>query len=160
MKIFFIVTSILVALKLTQAKAQNIIFLRASGNTEHFWCGGKLLNRLSAVAAHAITAQAICYCSYPPRALRALIFVALIIQIVSCNNKKKFMVYLQNYFNCSSLTGLAFRWSETVTMLAFYKYIWWLLEQKDIGYIYTYPFFAVIVIGYNILLWGLDMDSI
>jgi hypothetical protein len=28
--------------------------LRASGNTEHFWCGGKLLNRLSAVAAHAI----------------------------------------------------------------------------------------------------------
>jgi hypothetical protein len=25
-----------------------------SGNTEHFWCGGKLLNRLSAVAAHAI----------------------------------------------------------------------------------------------------------
>jgi hypothetical protein len=28
--------------------------LRASRNTEHFWCGGKLFYRLSAVAAHAI----------------------------------------------------------------------------------------------------------
>jgi hypothetical protein len=26
--------------------------------------------------------------------------------------------------------------------------------------VYTYPFFAVIVIGYNILLWGLDMHRI
>jgi hypothetical protein len=26
--------------------------------------------------------------------------------------------------------------------------------------VYPYPFFAVIVIGYNILFWGLDMDRI
>jgi uncharacterized protein YciI len=34
--------------------------LRASGNSKNFWCGGKLLNRLSAVALHAIPQQAIC----------------------------------------------------------------------------------------------------
>jgi hypothetical protein len=33
----------------------------------------------------------------------ALIFVALIIKILSCNKKKKFMVYDQNDFNCSTL---------------------------------------------------------
>jgi hypothetical protein len=33
------------------------IFLRASGTIDHFWCGGKLLNRLSAVAAHAIPSK-------------------------------------------------------------------------------------------------------
>jgi hypothetical protein len=26
--------------------------------------------------------------------------------------------------------------------------------------VYPYPFFAVIVIGYNILLWGLELDRI
>jgi hypothetical protein len=52
---FLLQLTILAALKLTRAKAQNIIFVASvSGNTEHFWCGGKLLNRLSAVAAHAI----------------------------------------------------------------------------------------------------------
>jgi hypothetical protein len=54
-KKFLLQLTILAALKLTRAKAQNIIFVASvSGNTEHFWCGGKLLNRLSAVAAHAI----------------------------------------------------------------------------------------------------------
>jgi hypothetical protein len=33
----------------------------------------------------------------------ALIFVGLIVKIKSCNKKKKFMVYDQNYFNCSTL---------------------------------------------------------
>jgi hypothetical protein len=60
--------TILVALKLTRAKAQNIIFLRASGNTEHFWRGGKLLNRLSA-EAEAVEAHAI------PRKLYAFVAV-------------------------------------------------------------------------------------
>jgi hypothetical protein len=47
--------TIFAALKLTRAKAHNIIFVASmTGNTQHFWCGGKLLNRLSAVAAHAI----------------------------------------------------------------------------------------------------------
>jgi hypothetical protein len=38
----------------SESPKHNYSFLRASGNTEHFWCGGKLLNWLSAVAAHAI----------------------------------------------------------------------------------------------------------
>jgi hypothetical protein len=48
--------TILAAQKLTRAKAHNIIFCERLdfSNIEHFWCGGKLLNRLSAVAAHAI----------------------------------------------------------------------------------------------------------
>jgi hypothetical protein len=61
------------------------------------------------------------------------------------------------------LTGLAFHCSETVTMLAFYKYIYYLMTFGTKGYriyIYPYPFFVVIVTGYNILLWGLDMDRI
>jgi hypothetical protein len=34
----------------------------------------------------------------------ALIFVALMVKILSCNKKKKYsMVYDQNYFNCSTL---------------------------------------------------------
>jgi hypothetical protein len=33
----------------------------------------------------------------------ALKFVALIIKILSCNKKKYFMVYDQNYHNCSTL---------------------------------------------------------
>jgi hypothetical protein len=58
---------------------------------------------------------------------------------------------------------LAFCCSETVTMLA-------KILTKDIGYcivhkygrytIYPYPFFAMIVISYNILFLGLDMDRI
>jgi hypothetical protein len=47
------------------------------------------------------------------------------------------------------LPCLAFCCSETVTMLA--KFL-----TKDIGY----PFFAMIVIGYNILFLGLYMDRI
>jgi hypothetical protein len=84
--------TILAAQKLTRAKAKakNIFFfLRASGNIEHFWCGGKLLNRLSAVAAHAISRKLYAIvATRHPHARRALIFVALIIKIVSCNNKK------------------------------------------------------------------------
>jgi hypothetical protein len=48
-KKFLLQLTILAARKLTRAKAQNIKYF-----FEHFWCGGKLLNRLSAVAAHAI----------------------------------------------------------------------------------------------------------
>jgi hypothetical protein len=35
----------------------------------------------------------------------ALKFVALIIKILSCNKKKKIMVYDQNYHNCSTLVN-------------------------------------------------------
>jgi hypothetical protein len=41
----------------------------------------------------------------------ALKFVALIIKILSCHakKKKKIMVYDQNYHNCSTLDGAAFK---------------------------------------------------
>jgi hypothetical protein len=35
-------------------------------------------------------------------------------KIVSCNKKKKFMVYDQNYHNCSTLVGQDFGRNETV----------------------------------------------
>jgi hypothetical protein len=59
-----------------------------------FWTGWALWH---------LTPSRASYCSYPPHARRALICVALFIKIVSCNNKKYFIVYLQNYFNCSTL---------------------------------------------------------
>jgi hypothetical protein len=89
-----------------QAKAQYIIYFFAS-IWYHWaflvWRQAFELAKRCGSSRHP--EQAICYSSYPrpPRARRALIFVALIVKIGSCNNKKKFMVYLRNYFNCSTL---------------------------------------------------------
>jgi hypothetical protein len=56
----------------------------------------------------------------------ALKFVALIIKILSCNKKKKFMVYDQNYHNCSTLKEISvlyptclFLWAPTAKMMVF-----------------------------------------
>jgi hypothetical protein len=56
------------------------------------------------VAAHAILRKLYMLLKIPATGtLRgALIFVALIVKILSCNIKK-IMVYDQNYFNCSTL---------------------------------------------------------
>jgi hypothetical protein len=52
--------------------------------------------------------EKMCYCSYPPHARRALIFVALFIKIVSCNNKHFFhglpTKLLQLFYLSESLT--------------------------------------------------------
>jgi hypothetical protein len=38
----------------SQSPKHHFCWKSVSGNTEHLWCGGKLLNRLSAVLAHDI----------------------------------------------------------------------------------------------------------
>jgi hypothetical protein len=52
-----------------------------------------------------------------------------------------FKIWSSKKLTTPVLPGLAFHCSETVTMLAFYKYIWWLLEQKDILRIYIHILF-------------------
>jgi hypothetical protein len=113
MKFFFLLQlTILAALKLTRAKAQNIIYFFAS--VWYHWAflvWRQAFEQAKRCGSSRHPVQAICYCSYPPRKRRAFIFVALIVKIRSCNNKKKFMVYLRNYFNCSTLAYLLKMWS-------------------------------------------------
>jgi hypothetical protein len=88
----------LAALKLTRANAQNIIFVASA-------CG-----TLSVVAAHAILRKlyAIIDTRHAHAARRPKIRGSHR-QNLCCNKKrKKFMVYDQNYFNCSTLAAPIF----------------------------------------------------
>jgi hypothetical protein len=58
------------------------------------------------------------------RTLRgALICVALIVKILSCNKKKNLMVYDQNYFYCSTLEQYTFKFCSTNSTLPDRKWL-------------------------------------
>jgi hypothetical protein len=101
---FLLQVTILAALKLTRAKAQNIIFVAEKWekklniiNVEIWENNAEIWSFPRASYSYVIEDPT----TRTPQG--ALKFVALIIKILSCNKKKKFMVYDQNYHNCSTL---------------------------------------------------------
>jgi hypothetical protein len=114
------VQMILAAVKLTRAKAKNIIYF--FGSVWYHWAflvWRQAFEQAKLCGSSRHPKQAICYCSYPPRARRALIFVALIVKIGSCNNNLFFhglpSKLLQLFYFRTTMAGLV--WQEKVRIL-------------------------------------------
>jgi hypothetical protein len=96
----------LAALKLTRANAQNIIFVAEIWEKKLNIINAEIWENNAEIVFPAQTIHMLLKIPATHTPQGALKCVALIIKILSCNKKKKFMVYDQNYHNCSTLCSL------------------------------------------------------